>query len=1044
MSGHRRHKMISIVPGGTLQFYDVPFRLETDDFDVAKLSRSFFEYPNREEANTYLMSLEFDGDANCFINQSTDQPAVDPNTGRPVRAASYDLRGSRALEVYQKTWVPLPLFRADQPMTDGVGGFANGPSNWARAYVEPLKDPDEDGNTHMLVLAFDSRTESNRGEDHYHAIDTSDENQGAEFALAYHVKDNSSFLTRDWMSAWLRDLHLDFLCRKQAEKGRKTRPEDIELEYGCEYYALYLTFLEVLQRLYVVPRVKVVNTSRNIPIDVDLILDVGNSRTCGMLVETRPDENTSLNDSYQLELRDLSMPAQRNRDPFESRLEFSLASFGDPKQFSRDSGRRSSAFSWPTVVRVGREATRLGVFSRAAEGRTGMSSPKRYLWDEAPRTQEWRLNAGTDDPEVRESPVIVGDYVAYINDEGIPVENVFDPLLNRAHSLPEPSEDPVTRPVFSRSSLMMFMLSEIFAHALVTINSPENRGNLAQPDVPRRLKRIILTMPPAMPIAERKIFLRWAAWTIDTLWNALEWDEIVDEDDEDNHDYRCKPTIHSDVDEASATQVVYLYNQIVDRFNGDIETFFSLLGRLRPEYDSRESLRIASIDIGGGTTDLIITTYVREGDGAAAVINPTQEFREGFKIAGDDILKGVIEEHVLRPFQAQLTELGLTNSAGLIDELFGEDRSGIGEERRTLRSHFANQIALPFGLKILESYEEYDPQQPGGVELIRFGDVFTSLQSMPGNAVMDYVDDTVRKELGKIAGSDPAKREAAENFTIRDLALNIDHRRVDHTVRTVISDILHNLGELVQLYGCDLLLLSGRPTKQPGVRAELLGRIPLAVDRVISMHRYRVGGWYPFRSRATGEIGDPKTTAVMGALLCLLAEGQIDYFSFWSYKLKPKSTARFIGELEPSGQIFESKLLFSELDLDGREEEEHEKTFEFNTGIMIGFRQLAAERWTSTPFYRIGFASPDAQAKSRGLTPYKVTLRFRRKPDAEQSESRPVAGGLGALNAEGVFSIESAEHKNGGPVPPSHLELRLQTLRDYDGHWLDTGSFFKA
>jgi hypothetical protein len=41
---------------------------------------------------------------------------------------------------------------------------------------------------------------------------------------------------------------------------------------------------------------------------------------------------------------------------------------------------------------------------------------------------------------------------------------------------------------------------------------------------------------------------------------------------------------------------------------------------------------VASIDIGGGTTDLMICTYSAE---AGQEIEPHQNFREGFRIAGD-------------------------------------------------------------------------------------------------------------------------------------------------------------------------------------------------------------------------------------------------------------------------------------------------------------------------------------------------------------------------------------------------------------------------
>lgn len=996
-----------------MQFFDVRFRMSGTE----KLRRSFWEYTRDGEERTYLMCLDFDQELNRFINRRTGQPAVDERTGKAVQPA-YELTAAKALEVYLGTWLPLPIFRADQASNDGEGGFAKGPANWARGYVEPLATPDEDGNTHTLVLAFDTRLEPLRAPEQYHALEPKDEAAGAEFALAHHENDNGWFLNLRWVEDWAEDLFLSFSKSQALAKGRKFREED--LPFACEHLARFLTFLELLRQLALVPRIKVVNTSRSPSIHVDLILDVGNSRTCGMLVETRPDQATRLTDSYVLELRNLTHPAQRYREPFDSRLEFSLARFGDPQRFSRNSGRRTEAFGWPTVVRVGPEAAQLGVLSRAAEGRTGMSSPKRYLWDERARTQQWRLNSGTDDPDVREEPVVRGAYVLHVNNQGIPIDKADDPAF------PDALPDPVTEPLFSRSSLMMFMLSEILAHALVTINSPENRSNQAQPDVPRRLAKIILTMPPAMPIAERKIFLRWARWAVDVLWSALGWD-TVDSSGGAHEDYRVKPTVQGDVDEASATQLVYLYNEVVDRFRGDVAAFFRLLGRHRDGYGKEPSLRVASIDVGGGTTDLIVTTYQREGSGAAAVINPTQEFREGFTIAGDDILKSVIEEHFLRPLQLQLADAGVANAAGLIEELFGEDRGGRSEALRNRRSHFANQIAVPFGLKMLSFYEEYDPQQPGGVHAVRFGDLFTS-ETMPSNSVIDYLDDA-------------ARRQGAVDFTVRDLTLSVDMRKVDHTVRNVIGPVLHALGEIVQLYDCDVLLLSGRPTRQPGTRAEILARLPLSVDRVVSMHRYVVGGWYPFRGRSRNEIDDPKTTTAVGALLCTLAQGQFDWFSFWSHKLKPKSTARFIGEMELSGQIMSSKVLFADVDLDGREPIEEERQFEFNTGILIGFRQLPVERWTATPFYRIAFSGQDAAARARGRTPYKVTLSFARKSD-DQSSFTARGSGLGDLNEEGVFKIvDPVEDRDGGSVMRGDVELHLQTLRDDKGYWFDTGSF---
>ena len=58
---------------------------------------------------------------------------------------------------------------------------------------------------------------------------------------------------------------------------------------------------------------------------------------------------------------------------------------------ARRSGR-GSAFLWASPVRVGPEAVRLSAEARGNEGATGLSSPKRYLWDERPTAQVWRFN----------------------------------------------------------------------------------------------------------------------------------------------------------------------------------------------------------------------------------------------------------------------------------------------------------------------------------------------------------------------------------------------------------------------------------------------------------------------------------------------------------------------------------------------------------------------------------------------------------------------------------------------------------------------------
>ena len=85
------------------------------------------------------------------------------------------------------------------------------------------------------------------------------------------------------------------------------------------------------------------------------------------------------------------------------------------------------------------------------------------------------------------------------------------------------------------------------------------------------------------------------------------------------------------------------------------------------------------------------------------------------------------------------------------------------------------------------------------------------------------------------------------------------------------SRVIESLCEIVYLHDCDMLLLTGRPSRLPGVQALVRALLPLPPDRIIGMHGYKTGTWYPFNRQ--GRIDDPKTTAAVGAMLCVLGQG---------------------------------------------------------------------------------------------------------------------------------------------------------------------------
>ena len=59
-------------------------------------------------------------------------------------------------------------------------------------------------------------------------------------------------------------------------------------------------------------------------------------------------------------------------------------------------GGRDDAFVWVSMARVGTEASNLAARKEGTEGSTGLSSPKRYLWDaEDAYESGWRPNSST-------------------------------------------------------------------------------------------------------------------------------------------------------------------------------------------------------------------------------------------------------------------------------------------------------------------------------------------------------------------------------------------------------------------------------------------------------------------------------------------------------------------------------------------------------------------------------------------------------------------------------------------------------------------------
>lgn len=952
----------------------------------------------RKTANGPLLRLDYD-----LINSRYTLPGRDGGQPEVVKPES-TLPLLESLAVLDGVWLPIPFLRFNPPRT-----FVEGPDNWARVQIRKLAEPDSAGNTHRVTLALDSQI--NDLSPLALAPTTNDILNGTRFALAWRDDEVFDFLDQTWIDGWLREAFLHYATSVENRSER----EIAQALRGFEYQAHWLNLLTLLGEQLTVPEVKIVTHTLSTPaIPVDLILDVGNTHTCGVIIEDQGDANDGLRQTAELQVRSLSEPQFLNEPLFTSRLEFSEARFGK-QHFSVESGRED-AFVWPSIVRVGDEARKLAMQRLGTEGNSGISSPRRYLWDETPVLQDWRFSQMNSKSQ-REPLATAFPLMNLMNDDGQPL-----------YTLPLDERLPVFSPQYSRSTLMTHMLCELLAQALGQINSVATRLRLGFPASPRQLRTIILTLPSAMPKQEREIFRRRMFEAIALVWKAMGWHP--QDDDFSNSKQRDKsvvpvPQIQMEWDEASCGQLVWLYNEAISHYAGQTETFFASLARPdrigTPDEMPGRALRVASIDIGGGTTDMAIVHYqLDDGTGSNVKITPHLLFREGFKVAGDDILLDIIQRCVLPALQTQLQKSGITDAAALMATLFGD--SGRIDTQAVLRQQTTLQLFMPIGHAILSAWEQSDINDPLAGLHATFGEL---LSQQPTRNVMNYLKQAI----------DHALPTSAPAFDLFAVPLQVNFSDLQAAMlggQFTLTAPIHAVCEAISHYGCDVLLVTGRPGCLPGVQALIRHLQPVPVNRMVWLDKYRVHEWYPFSQQ--GRIGNPKSTAAVGAMLCSLAlDLRLPRFNFKAADIGAYSTVRYLGVLDNVvNTLREENVWYEDIDLDKSGAKLDARLhFPLRGNVTLGFRQLANARWPATPLYTLSINSPELAKAIAGDGVLNVRLAL--------------TGGSKALGPE-AFTLSEAWLQDGTPVAADALTFKLNTLADrrHSGshYWIDSGSVY--
>jgi hypothetical protein len=798
------------------------------------------------------------------------------------------------------------------------------------------------------------------------------------------------------VEGWLKD-ELDIAVANG--RARKNQPRNDGENATCAHWAYYVTFLQGIKALLAseagssqLPQIEFIHTlhpgAAKQAVEVDLVLDIGNSRTCGILIETGMAEGLNIENASILELRDLSRPEFSYQEPFRSHVEFVAAEFGSAYRAAEGGAR--GGFKWPSLVRVGPEALRLYDKNSGAEGDTGLSGPKRYIWDERENWQPWRFNVS--ESRERDAKNVFGDLTLLLTQEG--------DLLKKAGKTAKRA----LIPKFSRASLFTFMVMELVLQAVVQINSAGYRASKAHSPVQRRIRRILFTIPTATPLTEMRKYRARCEDAVTLLWDALDWPKV-------ELGAAAAPQVNIAYDEATCTQIVYLYSEIVQKLRRSPGDLFKLFNQ-SPHRADRNMLRIASLDIGGGTTDLMIVSYSISPPNTA--LFPKQDFREGFRKAGDDIVEAVISQHVLKAIEGALIEQGIRDPKPLLRGFMLD--AGKDTLQKKKRKLFVSRILVPIALHLLSQYETADMFGEER-DRVKFADILGDSASTLAS-VIEYFEQ-------------PIKEAGAADFSLLKVEISLNATGLGNTITSVMGDIMALMCEVIDRFGCDVLLLTGRPSRLPIIRDLILRYLPIAPHRLVFMHDYKVDKWYPFASRL-GKIDDPKTTVVVGALICALAEDfELPGFPLQRGGFTIRSTAKYLGELHGADMLTKENVIFSQ---DSSKSVAIEsKKLTFNGPMFIGFRQLDLERWPGTPLFYLAVARDDSNAGRHAATmPWSVTLQRREPSPDDPAEKQD-------LDLE-TFSVAQIVDRDGNDLPTSLISYRLQTMRNLDGYWLDTGT----
>ena len=941
-------------------------------------------------------------------------------------------------------WIPVPLFYHFS--AESNKSRCSYPAAWCRVKITRLSE-----DRYQFVWAYDTHAlHASKEEDDCRMLPyfSSDTVKKEVFGLPTRVSHLMAFLDdNEWVGSYMSSL----IFGPNVQPVVRARGRN----FLCRHLGYYVNLMTQLRVLDVCPQVILYNDRYKgsddvlAPIPVDLVLDVGNSKTCGVLFEDGDFTKASL-----LAMRDLSDPSKVYASSFDMRVVFSRTEFG-----RHNMDMDEDVFKWNSFLRVGEEARRLMSMSKAPTGEamkmTHYSSPKRYLWDDQPFAGQWEF------VQLDNSEATIQENAVYV--DGMSIQFNVDGTLRT-------DEDFSMKTSFSRRSLMTCVMIEIIQQAMCQINSYDylnietGRGKV---DQPRVLNNIIITCPTAMPLEEQRTLRRCASDAFIAI--ARSKDPMLLYSPYDPKDWEDKISVVPSVrdlsitdftqfenkvewgyDEATCCQLVYLYSEIVSKYHGNCAEFIehkgSVRNSLKAEGYEKKALTIGSVDIGAGTTDVMICSYKYDQVGTTAVLTPVPQFWDSFYTAGDDLLREIVYGMVLKEPDRETFRKGygsIFNAAcadilekeyadkltpqnrhiieekavAKLNRSFGSDSYAVSYLDKIMRNDFNVQVSVPIAQKMLDMMKNAELATDLSYEEI-FGKV------KPSKSVLDFF-------------------EQRFGFRLETLMWSYSPDRVSQIIRSVFESMLKRISIILSTYRCDVVLLAGRPTSLSAVTDLFLKFFPVSPDRHIRLlpknenvvndesrwNCYKVGRWFP-TADDNGYFKDLKPVVAVGAMVGYLAShNKLSHFQLNTEELRKRmqSTANYIGSYEENN----CRIPTSEVKLTPQQNSATFKAPELP--YFLGCKQINTEFYHARPLYSLSVKpGADVSMYDMSLVTFTVTRRY--KEDKE------------------LLTLQSARDRSNQDITDL-LQLKIQSLvergtrndktdiSETRGYWLDNGVF---